>query len=152
MDLGVKQLETDDGPVKYDYLILAVGAETNFFGQEGTARASLKLKGLGDGVQIRNHILRCFERAMVEKDVDRRRRLLTFIVVGGGPTGVEMAGALSELIHLVLFKDYPGLEKEDVRVALLEAQDQLLPGFPLALSQSAQRVLERKGVEVGLAA
>lgn len=152
VDLEGRRLETGAGPIRYDFLILAVGAETTFFDLSQVARASLKLKELQDGVQIRSRVLRCFERARYQSEEAERRRLLTFLVVGGGPTGVEMAGALSELIHLVLVKDYPGLAADDVRIILLEAQDQLLPGFPSDLADSALRELVTKGVEVRLGA
>lgn len=150
VDLAGNRLETDEGTVSYDFLILAVGAETDFFGLRETAGSSLKLKELGDGVEIRNHVLRCFERAVLEPDGPNRSQLLTFLIVGGGPTGVEMAGALAELIHLVLLRDYPKLELEEIRVILLELQDQLLPGFPEELARSAEATLADKGVEVRL--
>src|SRR5213080_988789 len=125
VDFATRQVATDRGPVPYDFLILALGGETNYFGLESIVRHGFGLKGVVDAVAIRNHVLRCFEQAMLEPDAERRRALLTFVVVGGGPTGVEMAGALSELIRLVLVKDYPRLNIKDVRVLLLEATDQL---------------------------
>src|SRR5438034_1167475 len=130
VELAARQVVTDNGPVSYDYLILAVGGETNYFGMDSILRHGFGLKGVVDAVAIRNHVLRCFERAMLEPDAERRRALLTFVVVGGGPTGVEMAGALSELIRLVLVKDYPRLNIKDVRVLLLEATDRLLASLP----------------------
>jgi len=111
-------------------------------------RHGFGLKGVVDAVAIRNHVLRCFERAMLEPDAERRRALLTFVVVGGGPTGVEMAGALSELIRLVLVKDYPRLNIKDVRVLLLEATDRLLASLPARLREAAAETLWRKHVEV----
>jgi len=101
-----------------------------------------------DAVALRNHVLSCFERAMLEPDAERRRALLTFAVVGGGPTGVEMAGALSELIRLVLVKDYPRLNVKDVRVLLLEATRHLLVTMPERLREAAAETLWRKHVEV----
>src|SRR2546421_3847771 len=126
VDFAGRRVATDHGPVPYDFLILALGGETNYFGLDGIVRHGFGLKGVVDAVPIRNHVLRGFERAMLEPDAERRRALLTFVVVGGGPTGVEMAGALSELIRLVLVKDYPRLNIKDVRVLLLEATDRLL--------------------------
>jgi NADH dehydrogenase len=93
-------------------------------------------------------VLTCFEKAMLESDAEQRRALLTFVVVGGGPTGVEMAGALSELIRLVLVKDYPKLNIKDVRILLLEATDRLLPALPERLREAAGKTLWRKYVEV----
>src|SRR5438874_3560734 len=148
VELAARQVVTDNGPVSYDYLILAVGGETNYFGMDSILRHGFGLKGVVDAVAIRNHVLRCFERAMLEPDAERRRALLTFVVVGGGPTGVEMAGALSELIRLVLVKDYPRLNIKDVRVLLLEATDRLLASLPERLREAAAETLWRKHVEV----
>jgi len=148
VDWVARQVITDTGPVSYDYLILAVGGETNYFGMDSILRHGFGLKGVVDAVAIRNHVLRCFERAMLEPDAERRRALLTFVVVGGGPTGVEMAGALSELIRLVLVKDYPRLNIKDVRVLLLEATDRLLASLPARLREAAAETLWRKHVEV----
>ncbi len=148
VDFAGRRVLTDSEPLAYDFLILAVGGETNYFGVEGAARHGFGLKDLGDAVGIRNHVLRCFEQAMVEPDADQRRALLTFVVVGGGPTGVEMAGALSELIRLVLVKDYPRLNVADVRVLLLEAADRVLNAMLPRLSAAAARTLGRKHVEI----
>ncbi len=146
LDLAQRQLVTDAGPIPYDYLVLAVGGETNFFGLDAVRRHGFALKDLPDALGIRHHVLRSFEQAVLEPDADRRRALLTFVVVGGGPTGVEMAGALSELIRLVLARDYPRLNIKDVRILLLEAADRLLGGFPPRLSEAAARTLWRKMV------
>jgi len=148
VDLAAKRLETSAGPMSYDILVLAPGGETNFFGLESMQRHGLGLKDIPDAVAIRNHVLRCFEQAMLEPDAEQRRALLTFIVVGGGPTGVEMAGALSELIRLVLVKDYPRLNIKDVRILLLEATDRLLATMPERLREAAGKTLWRKYVEV----
>jgi NADH dehydrogenase len=147
-DLDARRLETSAGPIGYDYLVLAVGGETNFFGLDSVALHGFGLKDIGDAVSIRNHVLTCFEQAMLETDPERRRAKLTFVVVGGGPTGVEMAGALSELIRLVLVKDYPRLNIKDVRVLLLEATDRLLSAMPERLREAAGRTLWRKHIEV----
>src|SRR5438552_9563169 len=152
VDFAARRVATDHGPVPYDFLILALGGETNYFGMESILRHGFGLKGVVDAVAIRNHVLRCFERAMLEPDPERRRALLTFVVVGGGPTGVEMAGALSELIRLVLVKDYPRLNIKDVRVLLLEATDRLLASLPERLREAAAETLWRKHVEVSFGA
>src|SRR5262249_17197740 len=115
-------------------------------------RHGLGLKDIPDAITIRNHVLTCFERAMLEPDPEKRRVLLTFIVVGGGPTGVEMAGALSELIRLVLVKDYPRLNIKDVRILLLEATDRLLAAMPERLREAAAKTLWRKWIEVRFSA
>lgn len=148
LDAQGKRLMSDSGPVAYDYLILAVGGQTNFFGLESIPRHGFGLKDIPEAIRIRNHVLRSFERAMLEPDPERRRAQLTFVVVGGGPTGVEMAGALSELIRLVLVKDYPRLNVKDVRVLLLEATDRVLTTMPRRLREAAAETLWRKHVEV----
>src|SRR2546421_178199 len=144
LDARAKSIATTDGPIAYDYLILAVGGETNYFGLEGVVRHGFGLKDIPEAIRIRNHVLHAFERAMLEPDPERRRAWLTFVVVGGGPTGVGMAGALSELIRLVLVKDYPRLNVKDVRVLLLEATDRLLGPMPPRLREAAAETLWRK--------
>src|SRR2546425_1015944 len=114
VDFAARQVATDHGPVSYDFLILAAGGETNYFGLDGIVRHGFGLKSVVEAVAIRNQVLSCFERAMLEPDPERRRALLTFVVVGGGPTGGGMSWALSELIRLVLVKDYPRLNIKDV--------------------------------------
>ncbi|HYL54206.1 MAG TPA: NAD(P)/FAD-dependent oxidoreductase [Gemmatimonadales bacterium] len=148
LESGAKRLLTADGPIAYDYLILAVGGETNYFGLAGVPEHGFGLKDIPEAIRIRNHVLHAFERAMLEPDPERRRAELTFVVVGGGPTGVEMAGALSELIRLVLVKDYPRLNIKDVRVLLVEATDRLLGPMPARLREAAAETLWRKHVEV----
>jgi len=148
VDLAGRRLATDAGPIPYDHLILAPGGETSWFGLDGVARHATGLKGIPEAVAIRNHVLGCFERAIHDGDGERRRALLTFVVVGGGPTGVEMAGALSELIRLVLVKDYPRLDVGDVRVLLLEAGTALLSAMPRSLQDAAARTLRRKHVDL----
>ena len=148
VDFAARRVVTDAGPMAYDHLILALGGETNFFGLESVQRNGIGLKDIPEAVAIRNHVLRCFEQAMLEQDPDRRRALLTLVVVGGGPTGVEMAGALAELIRLVLVKDYPRLNIANVRVLLLEATDKLLGAMPAKLREAAADTLWKKHVEV----
>ncbi len=148
VDFAARRLETSAGPIGYDFLVLAPGGETNFFGLDAMQRYGLGLKDIPDAITIRNHVLTCFEQSMLELNAEGRRALLTFIVVGGGPTGVEMAGALSELIRLVLVKDYPRLNIKDVRILLLEATDRLLPALPERLREAAGKTLWRKYVEV----
>jgi NADH dehydrogenase len=148
VDFAPRRLETSAGPLAYDYLILSHGSETNFFGLDSVMRHGLGLKDIDDAVKIRNRVLASFEQAMLEPDPERRRAKLTFIVVGGGPTGVEMAGALSELIRLVLVKDYPRLNIKDVRILLLEATDKVLATMPERLREAAVSTLWRKWIEV----
>ncbi len=152
VDLAGRLLRTSAGEIGYDYLILAVGGVTDTFGKRGVEQHGLKLKGLLDAVAIRNQVLCLFEHAALETDPARRKALLTLVVVGGGPTGVETAGALSELVHLVLAKDLPGLDLTEVSIILLEAANRVLPGMPAPLAQAAVATLEKKGVQVRLGA
>jgi NADH dehydrogenase len=151
-DFEQRQLLTDHGPLSYDYLVLASGSQSDYFGNASLARHAFGLKDLDEGLAIRNRILMRFEEARWADDRERRRTLLTFAVVGGGPTGVEMAGALAELTRLVLSKDYRDLDFGLVRVVLLEAAGFLLAPFAEPLREAARKSLEKKGVEVLLKA
>src|SRR6266849_7206468 len=152
VDFESRRLVTDHGPLDYDYLVLATGAQSDYFGNASIAQHSIGLKELDEGLAIRNRILSRFEASRWTDDPERRRMLLSFAVVGGGPTGVEMAGAISELIRLVLRKDYRDLDTNEVRVVLIEAAPHVLVQFVPSLRQAALRSLERKGVEVMLQA
>lgn len=132
----------------YDYLIIATGSVTNFFGNETIAEHAFELKTLEDAIKLRNHILRRFEQAAWTEDRALQQALTTFVVVGGGPTGLETAGALHELIAKVLKQDYPFLRELTPRVILIEATDRLLAPYPASLQRSARRQLESLGVEV----
>jgi NADH dehydrogenase len=134
--------------VKYDYLVLATGSTDNYFGSAAVAEASIGLKTLAQAARLRNHVLACLERADEEDNQDERRALLTFVVGGGGPTGVEYSGALGELIHLVAGTDYPGVLRNEVRIILVEAGARLLGGFSERLGLYAERILTRRGIEV----
>src|SRR5204863_9455880 len=114
-------IHTTAGQTASDYLTLAVGGQTNYFGLESVPRHGFGLKDIPEAIRIRNHVLHAFERAMIEANPERRRAELTFVVVGGGPTGVEMAGALSELVGLVLVRDSPSLNCKVARGLLLWA-------------------------------
>jgi len=148
VDLGGRAVRTEDGAVPYDFLILAVGSTSYFFGIPGAAECAFPLKTLEDGIRLRNQILRCFERAA--RAPEPREGLLTFAIVGGGPTGVEFAGALAELIRRPLRRDYPALDFGGVRIVLLESLSGLLPGLPGRLSAYALQRLTGMGVEVRL--
>jgi len=151
VDLAGRRVVLADGAeLPYDDLVLATGTTTNFFGNSEVAQHSLGLKTLGEALQLRNHVLDCLERATVVSGDDERRTLLTFCIVGGGPTGVEYAGALAELVRLVLPHEYPEIAFGAVRIVLLEGGERLLPMFAPSLSAYARRELERLGVEVRL--
>jgi NADH dehydrogenase len=148
VDLAERRLRTSTGDLAWDFLILAPGSTSAFFGLDTVAENALPLKDIEDAVAIRNQVLRMFETAVQEPDADRRRAMLNFVVVGGGPTGVESAGALSELIRLVLTRDFPNLNVKEVRVILLEATDRLLGALPPKLGEATAEILWRKHVEV----
>jgi NADH dehydrogenase len=150
VDFEQKTVLTEQGEVSYDYLILAAGASVNFFGNASLEQNALPLKDVSDAVLVRNHVLRMFELAAQEQDVNRRQSMLTFVTVGGGPTGVETAGALSELIRLVLKKDYRQINMDNIRVILMEAAPRILAGFPEPLQAAARKSLESKKVDVRL--
>ena len=150
VDFEGRRLLTDHGPVPYDYLVLATGAQSDYFGNPSLAAHTMGLKDLDEGLAIRNRILSQFEASRWTDDPARRRILLTFAIVGGGPTGVEMAGAISELIRLVLRKDYRDLDTNEVRVVLIEAAPYVLGAFVPPLRLAAVRSLESKGIEVML--
>ncbi|HEY3232671.1 MAG TPA: NAD(P)/FAD-dependent oxidoreductase [Roseiflexaceae bacterium] len=150
IDFEHKQVLTDSTPIDYDYLVLAAGSANNYFGNDALADRTYGLKDLDDAERLRNRILSAFERAVREPDPARRAALLTLVIVGGGPTGVELAGAFAELIRHVLRKDYPMLDVSRARVLLVEASDRILASFPASLQRSARRRLERMGVEVKL--
>jgi NADH dehydrogenase len=149
VDLEAKTIRTGDGTFPYDYLILALGSRPVFYGIPGAAEWSVPLKSMDQAMSIRNHILECFERAVHEGDPEQVRQLLTFAITGGGPTGVEFAGALSELIRGPLTKDFPNLKGKS-RIELFEAGPTLLNGFSKSLGIYALKRLQKMGVKVHL--
>ena len=152
IDLAAKQVKTTDHVFPYDFLVLAIGSTSDFFGVTGAAEHAFQLKTLEHAIALRNHILFCFERALCETDPVRRQQMLTFAIVGGGPTGVEFAGALAELIRGPLVKDYQALDPREMHVLLLEANDHLLTSFPECLGSYAEKRLQKLGVEIRLRA
>jgi NADH dehydrogenase len=151
-DLEGHRVLTDHGDLAYDYLVLAAGSQSNYFGNTAVEKHAMGLKELPEGLALRNWVLGRFEHASWTEDPGERRRLLTFAVVGGGPTGVETAGALSELMRMVLRREYRGLPMDEVRVVLIEGGRQVLGTFDPRLSAEAARSLESKHVEVWLEA
>lgn len=148
IDLAAKRVTLDRGELTYDYLLIALGGVTSYFGHNEWAPHAPGLKSLDDAIQIRRNILLAFERAETEPDEERRRELLTTAVIGGGPTGVEMAGAISELARTALRRDFDHIDPRRARVLLIEGADRLLLQFPPDLSASAERQLARLGVEI----
>jgi NADH:ubiquinone reductase (H+-translocating) len=137
-----------DGSVKYDYLVIATGAKYNYFGHDEWQELAPSLKTLADATAIREEILLAFEEAEREADPDRQKALMTFVLVGGGPTGVEMAGAIGELAHMALKRDFRHIRPEDARILLVEASERVLGNFPERLALEAQKALAQLGVEV----
>jgi NADH dehydrogenase len=147
IDVERKTVGTDDREVGWDYLVVALGSTTNFFGMTDAEENSLTLKSMSDAVNIHNRILDSYEAASREKDEQRRRELLTFVVVGGGPTGIELAAAIQDFVRKVLIRKYPSLTSQ-VRVLLVEAQDALLAGMKVEMSEMAVSRLRSRGIEV----
>ncbi|MGH2813324.1 MAG: NAD(P)/FAD-dependent oxidoreductase [Actinomycetota bacterium] len=147
-DLQERIVRTDRGDVAYDYLIVALGSETNFFSNRSIERRSVAMKTLEDAIALRNEVLRRFEEARWASDPAERARLLTFMIIGGGSTGVETAGAIQELVRRVLKKDFKEMSLDQVQVILLEAADRLLPPFHPNLQQKALKTLEKMSVKV----
>ncbi len=149
IDLERRQvILSDGGPIDYDTLIVATGARHSYFDHPEWAPIAPGLKTIEDATEIRRRILIAFEAAEREADPDRRREWMTFVLVGGGPTGVELAGALGEIARQSLRHDFRSIHPEDARIVLVEAMDRILPPYPPDRSASAQRQLERLGVTV----
>ena len=137
-----------DGEITYDYLIVATGATHAYFGHDEWRPVAPGLKTLEDAVEIRRRVLLAFERAEREPDPERRKHLLTFVVIGGGPTGVELAGALAEIARRSLARDFRHFDPSSSRVILLEGGSSLLSAFPVSLRDAALKDLKRIGVDV----
>jgi len=147
IDVEKKVVSTDAGKLEWDYLVVALGSTTNFFGMADAEENSLILKSLRDAVSIHNHILDNYEAALLEGDEQRQRELLTFVVVGGGPSGIELAAAIQDFVRKALIRDYPSLMSQ-TRVLLVEAQDALLSGMKAKMSELAISRLRSRGIEV----
>ena len=152
IDLKNRILETDGEAISYDYLILSAGSITHSFDIPGIEAHTYYLKTLEEAVALKNHIICCFEGAARETNEDRRRSLLTFVIVGGGATGVEYTGALSELVHGPLVQDYRSIDFQTVRIILLEASDRLVANMPETVSIYTLERLKKMGVDVRLGA
>lgn len=150
VDFAEKYVKLEGSVIAYDYLVISAGARANFFGFDALEKHALQLKDIDTAVKTRNHLLTMFEQASHEADAEKRRSMLTFVIVGGGPTGVETAGALSELITHVMRKDFPLLNLNDARVILLEAGPSLINAYPEELRESTFRLLQKKKVDIRL--
>jgi NADH dehydrogenase len=153
LDPSANQVRLAGGRVlKYDQLILATGARPSYFGRDEWAAAAPSLKSIEDALAIRRKVLLALERAETETDRRRRDAFLTFVVIGGGPTGVEMAGAVAELAGRSVSADFRSITPRCSRVILIEAGNRLLPTFPAELSEAAERSLGKLGVELRIGA
>jgi NADH:ubiquinone reductase (H+-translocating) len=148
IDTNAKTLHLKDDLLNYDFLILAAGAHHSYFGHNEWEGNAPGLKNLEDALEIRRRILLAFERAERERDETKRRAWLSFVIVGGGPTGVEFAGAIAEIARHVMVSDFRAIDPKEARIVLLEAGPRLLAAFPEELSASAERALAAMGVEV----
>lgn len=151
IDLSRKVVRLRDATeLPYDRLVLASGSTNNYFGNPTLAQHAVGMKQLSEAMRLRNHVLSCLEIAARASDASTRRASLTFVVAGGGPTGVEYAGALAELLRLVLGQDYPEVSLSEARIVLVEGSDRLLGQFPARLGEYAKDILQRRGIEVKL--
>lgn len=148
VDLAAKRLILADGALDYDYLVMATGATHSYFGRQEWAAFAPGLKTLEDAIEIRSRFLNAFEAAEKESDPEKRRALLTFVIVGAGPTGVELAGTMSEIAHKLLPPEFRRIDTSTARVILLEGGPRVLPVYPEILSDRARGQLERLGVSV----
>ncbi len=148
VDFDAKTVQLDDGSLAYDYLIIGLGTTTNFFGVKGAEQYAYPMKWLEDGVAISNQVIDRLERASVEADAEQRRILLTFVIVGGGATGVESAAALQDMLTRQLGRDYAGLDPSEAQVIVVEMADRLLGHMPERMADIAKERLEAMGVQV----
>jgi NADH dehydrogenase len=148
IDMKARRVEIDTIKIPYDYLVLATGVTHSYFGHGEWEAAAPGLKTLADAIEVRRRILLAFERAEISEDEAERKRLLTFVIVGGGPTGVEMAGAVAEIARQTLRFDFRRIDPRSSQILLVEAGPRILPTFPEKLSVYAERSLQRMGVEV----
>ncbi len=148
VDARARKLATRRRTIEYDYLVIATGAQYSYFGHGDWRDLAPGLKSVDDATAIRSKILESFEQAEMADSDAARRRLLTFVLVGAGPTGVEMAGAIAELANRALARDFRAIDPRSARIVLVEAGPRVLPGFAEPLAAYAHRTLERMGVEV----
>jgi NADH:quinone reductase (non-electrogenic) len=148
VDFERRTVLTAAGEERFDSLVIATGSANNYFANSALARHTLGMKTLAEATRLRNHVLSCLELAARATTDDERRELLTFVIVGGGPTGVEYAGALNELLRIVLGRDYPELNPALARILIVEGLERVLGAFHPTLGAYAKRALEQRGIEV----
>ena len=143
-------ITTNVGDIRYDYLVLATGSLTNFFGIKSIEENAMQIKSIPNALNLRSYLFQNFEQALLESDPERRQALLNIVVVGGGPTGVEISGSLAEMRNHVLHKDYPEIDFQQMNIFIVEAAGALLGPMSTASQQDAKRYLEELGVQVRL--
>jgi NADH dehydrogenase len=143
-------IETTNGTIAYDYLVIAIGTETNFFGMENVKKNSLPMKSIDDAINLRNHLLLNLEKATISNDPKEKERLLNIVVAGGGPSGVEIAGMMAEMAHTIVRKEYPEIHRGISRIHLIDASPHLLGPMSETAQNSAEKVLTKLGVHVTL--
>jgi NADH:quinone reductase (non-electrogenic) len=148
VDVAAKKLVLADGELLYDYLVLATGATHSYFGHDEWAPLAPGLKSIEDALDIRRRVLLAYEMAEREGDPENRRQWMTFVIIGGGPTGVELAGALAEISRQALSREFQHIDPSQARIILIEGMPRVLPPYPEDLSAKARTQLERLGVEV----
>jgi len=148
VDSEKQSINTSLGPLEYDHLVLCMGATTNFFGNKDLEAHSLTMKSTEDALYLRNQILLDYEQALLTEDYEKRQGYIDIVIVGGGPTGVELAGALAEMRNFILPKDYPELDNREIDIYLIQGGDRLLEGMSERSSAKALEFLQKIGVEV----
>jgi NADH dehydrogenase len=150
VDSHKNEVVTEAGTIHYDFLVIASGVGTNYFGNENIQQNSISMKSTAEAINLRNRILESYEKAILTENVEEQQKMLSFTVVGGGPTGVELSGAIAELKNYVLPKDYPELDFSKMRIRLYEAGPRLLNGMSDRSGERALQFLRKLGVEVNL--
>ncbi len=143
-------LETDTGIINYDYLVLAVGTETNYFGMENVKQHSMPMKSIDDAINLRNHLLLNMEKAVITNNTAEKEKLLNIVIAGGGPSGVEIAGMLAEMGQDIVRKEYPEIKRGNSRIHLVDASPHLLGTMSKKAQDAAFRVLTKLGVQIKL--
>ena len=150
IDTQNKQIKSNIGDLKYDLLVIATGSNTNYYGNKNIEKFAVPMKSIPEALDLRHLVLQNLEAALLTNDFEERQRLMNFVIVGGGPTGVELAGAFSELKNHVLPNDYPDLDIKRMNVHLIQAADKLLPGFSEKASKTAEEYLRKMDVNIWL--
>lgn len=148
IDSSNKTVQTNIGDFEYDYLVVATGATTNFFGNQQIAKYALPMKSIQEALNIRSYVLQNLEKAVQIANPEDRKSFLNFVIVGGGPTGVELSGAIAEIRNNILEKDYPELRKEEMNVYLVEGQSKVLANLSEKSSEDSEKYLKALGVKI----